>query len=59
MGSLIDYDEYECDRCGHIGVLPDGGFDYICPECDYEGSMLDENGDSSDVFEDLDEIEDF
>ena len=56
MESLIDYDEYECDRCGHIGVIPDGDLDYICPECDYEGSLYDNE---DDYFDDLDEINDF
>ena len=37
--SLIDYDELECKYCGHIGLLPDGGFDLICPACDAEYSL--------------------
>ena len=39
---MPDYDEIICPACGHIGVLPDGGFDWICPECGYEGDILGE-----------------
>lgn len=31
-----------CPRCGHVGMVPDGGFDFYCPECDYEGSFEDD-----------------
>lgn len=31
----IDYDEIVCD----VGVLPDGGFDWVCPVCGHEGSL--------------------
>lgn len=41
--SLIDYDELECKYCGHIGVLPNGDFDVICPACDSEYSLTDED----------------
>lgn len=37
--SLIDYDELQCKYCGRIGLLSDGGFDVICPECDAEYSL--------------------
>lgn len=43
------YDEIlesiECPVCHTTGMLPDGGIDYICPECGYEGSLEDENDD--------------
>lgn len=56
MASMIDYDEYECDNCGKVGVIPDGGFDYICSSCGYEGSLYD---DEDDCFDDLDETDNF
>lgn len=40
--SLIDYDELECEYCGHIGLLPNGGYDVICPACDAEYSLIDD-----------------
>ena len=46
---MVDYDEYECEECGHVGVLPNGGMDYECPVCGYEGSF------ESDKFDDTDE----
>ncbi len=30
-----------CPNCLTIGMQPDGGFDWICPECGYEGSLED------------------
>lgn len=48
MGSLIDYDEYECDNCGNVGVIPDGDFSYICPLCGYDGTI---GGDDFSEFE--------
>lgn len=45
MGSIIDYDEIDCPCCGHIGVLPDGDLDVICPECGYEFSLMDDEED--------------
>jgi hypothetical protein len=35
----IDYDSIECPSCNHVGVMPDGGFDYMCPMCGFEGSL--------------------
>ena len=32
---MPDYDDIICPVCQHIGVLPDGGFDWIYPECGY------------------------
>ncbi len=43
--SFIDYDEFECEYCGHIGVLPDGDFDVICPVCEHSYSLIDEDED--------------
>lgn len=40
--SLIDYDEVTCISCGHIGVLPDGDWDVICPICNNEFSLCNE-----------------
>lgn len=28
-----------CPICGHVGMDSDGGFDYSCPNCDYEGTL--------------------
>ena len=42
MASLIDYEERECDFCGHIGLLPNGDFDVECPACGAEYSLIDE-----------------
>lgn len=40
------YDEMledtRCPKCGCVGMLPNGGFDWICPNCDYEGTLEDE-----------------
>lgn len=41
--SIIDYDELECKNCGHIGLLPDGDFDVVCPICDYEYSLTEDD----------------
>lgn len=41
--SLLDYDELQCKFCGHIGLIPDGGFDVMCPVCDAEYSLDDED----------------
>lgn len=54
---MIDYDEYECGRCGRSGVLPDGGFDYICPGCDFEGTLGEPVDDEEEDNEDEDEDE--
>lgn len=40
---MIDYDELECKFCGHIGLLPDGDFDVVCPVCDAEYSLIDDS----------------
>lgn len=37
--SIIDYDELECKYCGHLGLLPDGGYDVCCPSCGQEYSL--------------------
>lgn len=46
------YDEIledtECPNCHKVGMLPDGGFDYVCPECGYEGSLEENSSDSED-----------
>jgi uncharacterized Zn finger protein (UPF0148 family) len=40
------YDEIledtQCPNCGCVGMLPNGSFDYCCPNCDYEGSLEDD-----------------
>lgn len=46
--SLIDYDELECKFCGHIGLLPNGGFDVECPACDAEYSLSNEDDEEFD-----------
>jgi len=38
----IDYDDIECPVCNRVGVDPDGGFDWECPVCGYEGSLVNE-----------------
>ena len=43
MASLIDYDELECKFCGHIGLLPNGGFDVECPACCAEYSLAEDD----------------
>lgn len=48
LSMSIDYDDIECDRCGHVGVLPDGGFDWECPACGFEGSLLNEEDEDED-----------
>ena len=35
-------EDKECPICGHIGMESFGGYDYRCPECDYEGNLLDD-----------------
>ena len=37
-------EDLECPVCHTVGMLPDGGLDYICSECGYEG-CLDEDED--------------
>lgn len=46
---MPDYDDIVCPVCQHIGVLPDGGFDWVCPECGYEGSLDDEEYEEDDI----------
>ena len=41
--SLVDYDDLECRECGHIGMMPDGGFDVECPVCGAGYSLTDED----------------
>lgn len=36
---MFDYDDIVCPVCQHMGVLPNGGYDWICPECGYEGTL--------------------
>lgn len=38
-------EDTRCPRCGTVGMLPNGGFDWICPNCDYEGSVEDDEDD--------------
>ena len=40
----MDYEELECSNCGHVGLLPNGGFDTICPNCGFEDSLIEEPG---------------
>lgn len=49
---MFDYDEFECPNCGHLGVMPDGGYDYECSECGYEGSFIDDEDEETCSFED-------
>lgn len=28
--------------CGHVGMLPNGDFDWVCPECGCEGTFEDD-----------------
>lgn len=43
-----------CPRCGHRGVDSDGGYDWVCPNCDYEGYL--DNEDSEDeIYENIEE----
>ncbi len=44
-----------CRMCGTRGMLPNGGFDYICPTCEYEGTL---ECDDKDEFDDEDEFYD-
>ena len=41
IGSAYDaiLEDMECPECGHVGMEANGGFEYICPNCDYEGSL--------------------
>ena len=32
-------EETSCQNCGCVGMLPNGGFDYGCPECGHEGTL--------------------
>lgn len=40
------YDEIledtECPVCHTVGMMPDGDFDWVCPNCGYEGSLSDD-----------------
>ncbi len=35
-------EDKECPRCQHIGMDSDGGFDFVCPNCGYEGTLVEE-----------------
>lgn len=39
----LDYDDIECPKCGRMGVFPNGGYDWVCPNCDYEGSFVEDD----------------
>lgn len=45
---MIDYDELECEFCGHTGLLPDGDFDVLCPVCGESYSLCEPNEDDED-----------
>ena len=47
-------DDKRCPICGHVGMLPNGGFDYECSECGYEGTFLDEDDEDDEDEEDDD-----
>ena len=32
-------EETSCPNGGCVGMLPNGGFDYVCPECGHEGTL--------------------
>lgn len=44
MSMQSTYDEIledqECLICGAVGMESDGGFDYVCPNCEYEGTLV-------------------
>ena len=44
IGSAYDdiLEDMVCPNCGHVGMDPDGGFEYTCPICDYSGSLSDD-----------------
>ena len=42
MESLINYEELECEICGHVGLLPNGDFNVECPACGAESSLLED-----------------
>lgn len=31
-----------CPECGCVGMLPNGSYEYSCPNCYYEGNMLED-----------------
>lgn len=35
-------EETKCKNCGHQGVESNGSYDYICPHCGTESSLIDE-----------------
>ena len=37
-----------CPVCSCVGMLPDGDYDYLCPNCGYEGSLSDEDDEDED-----------
>ena len=51
----FDYDEMECKACGHIGLVPNGGYETECPECGYEDSLAEEPNEELDDEDDEDE----
>ena len=59
MSIVSAYDEIledmECPDCGHVGMDANGGFEYICPNCGYEGSLEEDFEDEDDDDEDDDE----
>lgn len=53
---MFDYDDIICPVCQHMGVLPNGGYDWICQECGYEGSLYDSDEDDDCADEEFESI---
>ena len=58
IGSIYDdiLEDQECPICHYVGMEADGGFDYYCPNCGHEDSLLDEEDELEKDEEEIDKF---
>ena len=41
LGSTYDdiLEDMECPICTKVGMEPDGSYEFVCPNCGYQGSL--------------------
>lgn len=42
----------KCPECGTVGMVPDGDYDWSCPNCGYEGTLESEEDEDDEDDED-------